>query len=81
VIIGLVPARLASIAPHYRGMATAWTDLLAAYSDEQQALLLDLFDRMHQISQQQLASLQTTRPARTPPPHNPTGRYGSSDEP
>ena len=38
-------------------MATAWTDLLAAYSDAQLTLFLDLFDRMHQMSQQQLAGL------------------------
>ena len=63
VIIHPLPERLAAIAPHYQGMAAAWTDLLAAYSDEQLALFLDLFDRMHQLSQQQLASLPTTRPA------------------
>jgi DNA-binding MarR family transcriptional regulator len=57
VIIQPVPARLAAIAPHYQGMATAWNDLLAAYSDEQLDLFLDLFDRLHQMSQQQLASL------------------------
>jgi DNA-binding MarR family transcriptional regulator len=57
VIIHLLPERLAAIAPHYQAMATAWNDLLAAYSDEQLALFLDLFDRMHQLSQQQLASL------------------------
>lgn len=57
VIIRPVPERLAAIAPHYQGMATAWTDLLAAYSDAQLTLFLDLFDRMHQMSQQQLAGL------------------------
>ena len=56
-LLAQVPERLATIAPHYQGMATAWSDLLAAYSDEQLALFLDLFDRMHQLSQQQLASL------------------------
>jgi len=44
-------------------MATAWTDLLAAYSDEQLVLFLDLFDRMHQLSQQQLASLDYPTPS------------------
>ena len=57
VIIHPVPERLATIAPHYQGMASAWTDLLATYSDAQLHLFLDLFDRMHQMSQQQLASL------------------------
>jgi hypothetical protein len=44
-------------------MATAWTELLAAYSDEQLALFVDLFDRIHQLSQQQLASLPHHRPS------------------
>ena len=39
------------------------TDLLAAYSDEQLVLFLDLFDRMHQLSQQQLASLDYPTPS------------------
>jgi hypothetical protein len=51
-----------AIAPHYQGMAAAWTDLLAAYSDEQLVLFLDLFDRMHQLSQQQLARLNEDTP-------------------
>jgi DNA-binding MarR family transcriptional regulator len=63
VIIHPVPERLAAIAPHYQGMANAWTDLLAAYTDEQLALFLDLFDRMHQMSQQQLASLDHDTPS------------------
>jgi hypothetical protein len=54
---------VATIAPQYQGMATAWTDLLAAYSDEQLAQFLNLFDRMHQMSQQQLASLPNATPS------------------
>jgi hypothetical protein len=63
VIIHPLPDQLATIAPHYQGMATAWTDLLAACSDEQLALFLELFDRMHQLSQQQLASLPHHTPS------------------
>jgi DNA-binding MarR family transcriptional regulator len=63
VIIHPLPEQLATVAPHYQGMATAWTDLLAAYSDAQLALFLDLFDRMHQMSQQQLASLPHDTPS------------------
>jgi MarR family transcriptional regulator, organic hydroperoxide resistance regulator len=62
VIIQPVPEQLAAIAPHYQGMATAWNELLAAYSDEQLHLFLDLFDRLHQMSQQQLASLDHGTP-------------------
>jgi hypothetical protein len=47
----------------HQGMAAAWTDLLAAYSDEQLHLFLDLFDRLHQMSQQQLASLDRDPPS------------------
>jgi DNA-binding MarR family transcriptional regulator len=57
VIIHPLPERLAAIASSYRGMTAAWSELLAAYSDEQLRLFLDLFDRMHQLSQRQLASL------------------------
>jgi DNA-binding MarR family transcriptional regulator len=58
VIIRPVPERLATLAPHYQGMATAWTDLLAGYRDQQLELFLDLFNRMHQMSQQQLTDLR-----------------------
>jgi DNA-binding MarR family transcriptional regulator len=63
VIIHPLPERLTAIAPHYQGMATAWNDLLGVYSDEQLALFLDLFDRMHRLSQQQLASLSDHTPS------------------
>jgi hypothetical protein len=62
VIIQPIPEQLATIAPHYQGMATAWNDLLAAYTDDQLQLFLDLFDRLHQMSQQQLASLDHPTP-------------------
>jgi hypothetical protein len=39
-------------------MAAAWADLLAGYSEQQLGPFLDLFDRMHQMSQQQLADLR-----------------------
>jgi DNA-binding MarR family transcriptional regulator len=61
VIIQPVPERLATLAPHYQGMAAAWTDLLAGYSDQELELFLDLFDRMHEMSQQQLADLHRSR--------------------
>ena len=37
--------------------------LLAGYSGQQRGLFLDLFDRMHQLSQQQLASLPHHTPS------------------
>jgi DNA-binding MarR family transcriptional regulator len=62
VIIQPAPERLAAIAPHYQGMAAACNDLIAAYTDDQLQLLLDLFDRLHQLSQHQLASLDHPTP-------------------
>jgi DNA-binding MarR family transcriptional regulator len=58
VIVQPVPERLAAIAPLYQGMAAAWGDLLAAYGEEQLALFLELFERMHRLSRQELARLQ-----------------------
>jgi DNA-binding MarR family transcriptional regulator len=63
VIIQPLPEPLAAIAPHYQGLATAWTDLLAAYSEAQLTLFLELFDRMHQMAQQQLAGLNQDTPS------------------
>ena len=62
VIIHPVPERLAAIASSYQGMAAAWNELLTEYSDEQLRLFLDLFDRMHQMSQRQLAGLDGSGP-------------------
>jgi hypothetical protein len=43
-------------------MAAACNDLIAAYTDDQLQLFLDLFDRLHQLSQHQLASLDHPTP-------------------
>ncbi len=63
LIIHPLPQRLAVIAPHYHGMATARSDLLGAYSDDRLALFLGLFDRMHQLSQRQPAGLPHHTPS------------------
>ncbi|KAA2254067.1 MarR family transcriptional regulator [Solihabitans fulvus] len=57
VIISLVPERAAQIAPHYQGVAAAWTRLMGDYTDEQLGLIRDLFGRMHQMSVQLIAEL------------------------
>ena len=57
------PGALGSTPAWSSPVTTAWTDLLAAYSDEQLALLLDLFDRLHQMSLRQLASLDHDTPS------------------
>ena len=47
VIIPPLPDRLVAIASSYQGMAAAWDELLAAYSDEQLRLFLDLQSAAH----------------------------------
>jgi MarR family transcriptional regulator, organic hydroperoxide resistance regulator len=61
VIIRPVPERLATLAPYYQGMAAGWSDLLAGYGERELQLFLDLFDRMHDLSQRQLADLRRDR--------------------
>lgn len=61
VIIGPVPERLAELAPHYQGMAAAWDELLARYSDQELEVFLELFDRLHELSRRQLAELARGR--------------------
>ena len=68
VIIHSLPDRQAVIASLYQGIATGWDELLATYSDEQLRQFLDLFDRMHQMSQRQLAALHSpSSDDQTPP--------------
>jgi DNA-binding MarR family transcriptional regulator len=62
VIIQPARERLATIAPLYAGMAAAWGELLSTYSDKQLGLFLDLFERLHQMSQQQLLRLSEGAP-------------------
>ena len=58
VIVQPVPGRLAQIGPLYAGMAQAYTALMADYTDEQLALFVDLFERLHAMSAQVTAGLR-----------------------
>ncbi|MFD5179997.1 MarR family winged helix-turn-helix transcriptional regulator [Nocardia sp. NPDC058379] len=50
VIVTAIPARIDEIAPHYELLARSFAAALDDYSDEQLALVLDLFERLHATS-------------------------------
>jgi DNA-binding MarR family transcriptional regulator len=56
----VVPDEKASarVASMYGGMATAWSELLSNYTDEQLEVILDLFQRMSDLSASQVEALQ-----------------------
>jgi DNA-binding MarR family transcriptional regulator len=58
VIVSPVPERMAKIAPMYSGMAQAWAATMTGYDDEQLKIVLTLFDRLHEITQVELARLR-----------------------
>lgn len=60
VMVSPVPEQVARIAPMYTGMAQAWAAAMNGYDDEQLTLILTLFDRLHEITQVEIASLRDT---------------------
>jgi DNA-binding MarR family transcriptional regulator len=56
----VVPDEQASarVASMYGGMATAWSELLANYTDEQLEVIRDLFQRMSDLSVSQVEALR-----------------------
>lgn len=58
VIVRPVPDRLARIRPLFQGMSTAWAEALADLTDDQVAMVLDLFSRMRRVAREQAAALQ-----------------------
>jgi DNA-binding MarR family transcriptional regulator len=60
VIVSLVAERMAQIAPMYTGMAQAWATAMSGYDDEQLTMILTLFDRLHEITQAEIARLRGT---------------------
>lgn len=62
VMIHPVPKALAGLEVHYRGIAQAWSELLGSYTDEQLVLFLELFERMHALTQTQLTLAVQRRP-------------------
>jgi MarR family transcriptional regulator, organic hydroperoxide resistance regulator len=60
VLVSPVPDQVAKIAPIYAGMAQAWAAAMNGYDDEQLTLILTLFDRLHEITQAEIARLRDT---------------------
>jgi len=53
-----VAAQMARIGPMYTGMAEAWATAMNDYDDEQLTVILALFDRLHEITQVEVARLR-----------------------
>lgn len=51
-------AAAARVGAMYGGMAAAWTEVLSHYTDEQLTVILDLFQRMGDLSNQQIEQLR-----------------------
>jgi DNA-binding MarR family transcriptional regulator len=60
VIISPETGRTAAIAHLYAGMAKAWGTAMSGYDDDQLGLILDLFDRLHEITEGEIAHLRDT---------------------
>lgn len=58
VIVSPVAERMATIAPLYAGMAQAWATAMSGYDDEQLTVIHTLFDRLHEISNAEIARLR-----------------------
>jgi DNA-binding MarR family transcriptional regulator len=58
VLVSPVAERQAEIWPLLQGMTEGWAQALAGYSDEQVALVLDLFERMRAVAREQAAALR-----------------------
>lgn len=58
VIVQPVAERVAEIGPLYAGLARASAGLMDRYTDEQLALFVDLFERLHEMSVQVTAELR-----------------------
>jgi DNA-binding MarR family transcriptional regulator len=60
VIVSPVPGQIARIGPMYAGMAQAWATAMSDYDEDQLTLILTLFDRLHEITQAQIARVRDT---------------------
>lgn len=58
IIIHPIAEKLAGIRPLYSGMAAAWNEALAPYTDADLAMLLDLLTTMRPITQRETAKLR-----------------------
>ena len=58
VIVSPVAEQMARIGPMYAGMAAAWANAMSDYDEEQLAVILALFDRLHEITRVEIARLR-----------------------
>jgi DNA-binding MarR family transcriptional regulator len=58
VLVAPVPDRQGPIAALYRSVSLGWAELLADYDDDQLTLLLELFTRMRQLSDEQIRQVR-----------------------
>jgi len=58
VVVTAEPEAVARIGPMYEGMAAAWRRVLSAYSDEHLEVILDLFQRMREVSRRESERLR-----------------------
>jgi DNA-binding MarR family transcriptional regulator len=61
VIVSPVAEQMGRIGPMYTGMAEAWATAMNDYDDEQLTVILTLFDRLHEITQMEVARLRDNR--------------------
>jgi DNA-binding MarR family transcriptional regulator len=60
VIVSPMAEQMATIGPLYTGMAQAWATAMDGYDNDQLTTILTLFDRLHEISQVEIARLRDT---------------------
>jgi DNA-binding MarR family transcriptional regulator len=60
VMVSPVPKQMARIAAMYTGMAQAWAAAMNGYDEDQLTVMLTLFDRLHEITQVEIARLRDT---------------------
>jgi DNA-binding MarR family transcriptional regulator len=58
VTVRLVPEQVARIAPLYAGMAAAWAQAIGDHDDHQLEAFLELFTRLHELTQREITRLQ-----------------------
>lgn len=59
VIVRVEPSRALELERAYRGMSQGFAEVLSGYTDAELRTFLDLFDRLHELSQAQLERLRS----------------------
>jgi DNA-binding MarR family transcriptional regulator len=67
VIITAVPERMAELAPYYEPLGIEFHKVTSGYTNDQLALILGLFDRLHEASTRVKAQLRSSSPDASAP--------------